>query len=522
MMQWCAVRVRCQISALLILLAWSVIAVPAATADDKRVALVIGNSAYAHSQRLKNPINDARDMAAALEKVGFTVILGTDLDKVSMDRQIRDFARALQGAQVGLFFYAGHGLQVGGFNYLVPIDAKLEDASGLDFEMVRLDLVHRSMERESRTNLIFLDACRDNPLSRKLSRAMGTRSGDIGLGLAPVESGIGTMISFSTQPGNVALDGQERNSPYAAALVRGIGSPTDDISTILIGVRNSVMAVTDRRQVPWEHSSLTSKYYFTPPAPPPPPRPAGPTFEQQAELAFWDSVKDSREPAIVQTYIDSYPKGVFVALARVLIERLKTEAERNALLAKKESELARAEKSRALAQQQQADAERKTLEEQRAGREAQRDEQLSRAQLELKKAQEAVKSAEAARLSAQKAAEEARVAATAAKAATEGEVKKDGRSVVASLPTAPPPGRFDGTWTFTRSITARCGANSAVFTVRILGGVVTGPGGRGRLSDSGDVYVPGSANNFRGKLNGNSGSGSYSGRCEGTFTAQRR
>lgn len=522
MMLRCTHRTILRTAVLLVLLAWPAMTVPTANAADKRVALVIGNSGYKHSVELKNPINDARDMAAALEKVGFTVILGTNLDKVSMDRQIRDFARALQGTQVGLFFYAGHGLQVSGVNYLVPIDAKLDDASGLDFEMVRLDLVHRSMEREARTNLIFLDACRDNPLSRKLSRALGTRSGDIGQGLAPVESGVGTLISFSTQPGNVALDGQDRNSPYAAALVRGIGSPAEDISNILIGVRNSVMAATDRRQVPWEHSSLTSKYYFSPPAPPPPPRPPGPTFEQQAELAFWDSVKDSREPAIVQTYVDSYPKGAFVALARVLIERLKTEAERNALLAAKEAELARAEKSRAMAQQQQAEVERQAADERRAGREAQRDEQLSRAQLELKKAQEAVKSAEAARLLAQKAADEARAAAAAAKSAAAGDTKKDERSVVASLPPTPPRGPFDGIWTFTRTITAACGAKGATFTVRIQGGIVTGPGGRGSLSASGDIYVPGSANSFRGKLKDDSGSGSYSGRCEGTFTARRR
>jgi len=224
---------------------------------EKRVALVIGNSAYQHTPKLINPKNDATDMAAALKRHGFQVLDGFDLDKAELDKKIRDFASALSSAQVGVFFYAGHGLQVSGHNYLVPIDAQLSTASALDFEMVRLDLVHRTMEREAQTNILFLDACRDNPLARNLARAMGTRSTEIGRGLAHVESGVGTLISFSTQPGNVALDGTGRNSPFAGALVRQLSSTTDDLSAILIAVRNDVMKETQRKQVPWEHSALT-------------------------------------------------------------------------------------------------------------------------------------------------------------------------------------------------------------------------------------------------------------------------
>jgi hypothetical protein len=132
---------------------------------NKRVALVIGNSAYRYTGELTNPKNDAADMAAALTKLGFQVILGLDLDKGTMERKLQEFARALAGSEAGLLFYAGHGLQVSGMNYLVPIDAKLEDASGIDFELVRLDLVQRTMERETGTNVLFLDACRDNPLA---------------------------------------------------------------------------------------------------------------------------------------------------------------------------------------------------------------------------------------------------------------------------------------------------------------------------------------------------------------------
>ena len=189
-----------------------------------RVALVIGNSAYRHAAPLGNPRNDAADVAAELRKLNFRVIEGVDLDKAAFDRKVAEFAGALRGASVGLFFYAGHGLQVGGQNYLVPIDAQLRTASALDFEMVRLDLVQRTMEREAPTNILFLDACRDNPLAPNLARAMGTRSADIGRGLAPAESGVGTLISFSTQPGNVALDGTARNSPFAGALIKHLRS----------------------------------------------------------------------------------------------------------------------------------------------------------------------------------------------------------------------------------------------------------------------------------------------------------
>jgi uncharacterized caspase-like protein len=237
-----------------------------AGAADNSVALVIGNAAYRHTGPLANPKNDANDIAAALRKLGFEVIEGHDLNKAAMERAIWQFAQELKGARVGLFFYAGHGLQVDGRNYLVPVDATLEDASGLDFETVRLDLVHGTMERASTTNLLFLDACRDNPLSRNLARALGTRSAAIGKGLAAVESGEGTLISFSTQPGNVAVDGPGRNSHYANALVKEFGDPRDDLSAMLIAVRKQVIEATSRRQVPWEHSSLTARVYFHPTA----------------------------------------------------------------------------------------------------------------------------------------------------------------------------------------------------------------------------------------------------------------
>jgi hypothetical protein len=231
-----------------------------AFAAGNRVALVIGNAAYRHAAVLANPANDAADMAAVAEKLGFTVIRGLDLDKAGMDRTIRQFAEALRGASMGMFFYAGHGLQVSGRNYLVPIDAELKTAEALDFEMTGLDVVQRIMETASETNVLFVDACRDNPLSRNLARAMGTRSAVIGNGLTAQEAGAGTLISFSTQPGNVAMDGTgSRNSPYAAALVKHITTAGKDLPALLVQVRRDVMATTGKRQIPWEHSALTAE-----------------------------------------------------------------------------------------------------------------------------------------------------------------------------------------------------------------------------------------------------------------------
>lgn len=241
-----------------------VLAVAPPAAAEKRVALVVGNSAYANAPALANPANDAADMARALTRLGFEVVLGRDLDKAQLDARVREFARALEGADVALLFYAGHGLQVAGRNYLVPVDAMLGRERDLDFETVDADFIIRQMEREreTKTSIVFLDACRDNPLMRNLARSMGTRSASLGRGLAPIDTGVGSFIAYSTQPGNVALDGEGRNSPFTAALVRHIGRPETDLAALMIGVRKDVLERTGGKQVPWDHSALTGAFYF--------------------------------------------------------------------------------------------------------------------------------------------------------------------------------------------------------------------------------------------------------------------
>ena len=256
-------------------------------AAQKRVALIVGNSAYAHAGPLANPANDAADMAAALKEVGIEVLLGLDLDKRAFDLKVRDFARALTSADTGIFFYAGHGLQVGGRNYLVPVDAQLQNERDLDFEAVALDFVLKQMEleREAKTNIVFLDACRDNPLGRNLARSMGTRSASVGRGLAQVQTGVGTFIAYSTQPGNVALDGAGRNSPFTAALAKGVKAPGRNLTAVMIDVRREVLSVTNGKQVPWDHSALTGDFYFhlaSAPGTLPKTTPAPPAAESEA------------------------------------------------------------------------------------------------------------------------------------------------------------------------------------------------------------------------------------------------
>lgn len=300
---------------------FALLLMPSVAHAEKRVALVVGNSAYNHAGGLANPKNDATDMTYALKKLGFQVIDGLDLDKASFDRKVRDFAMALSNADAGVFFYSGHGLQVGGKNYLVPIDAELTTVEALEFEMVQVDVVHRIMESKTNTNVIFLDACRNNPLARNLARAMGTRSASIGRGLAPVEAGVGTLISFSTQPGNVALDGNGRNSPFAGALVNHISTSADSLSDLLIAVRNDVRRETDGKQVPWEHSALTGRFYFNAAALPSQPSPVPQPTESESARE-WSRV-DKASIAELETFLRRHGTSPQADYARARVEELK-------------------------------------------------------------------------------------------------------------------------------------------------------------------------------------------------------
>ena len=227
-----------------------------------RVALVIGNGHYTQVPALPNPPNDAADIAQALRKLGFDVVEGIDVDKSTMEAKIREFGRKLDKADLALFYYAGHGLQVAGKNFLVPVDAKLDRPADLTFETIDLAVVLEQMEGDQRVNLIFLDACRDNPFAKAVARSLGTRSAAVGQGLAQVQSAVGTMIIYSTQPDNVAQDGAGRNSPFTSALLKHIATPGLEIDSMMKRVRGDVIAATQRQQVPWDHSSLVGDVFL--------------------------------------------------------------------------------------------------------------------------------------------------------------------------------------------------------------------------------------------------------------------
>ena len=238
---------------------------PGSANADRRVALVVGNSAYASTASLRNPRNDASDMAETLKKLGFEVELGLDLDQQNFAVAIEKFARALDGADVGLFFYAGHGLQLNDKNYLVSINAKLENEFLMSSETIDLTSIVRLMESKTAVNLVFLDACRNNPLAENLRRGLEVtkRSANLGRGLARIEpASRDTLIAFAAAPGQVAADGNDRNSPFTASLLKNIPRPAVEVSVMLKEVSADVRRDTNNSQRPQQLSDMSRTFYF--------------------------------------------------------------------------------------------------------------------------------------------------------------------------------------------------------------------------------------------------------------------
>ncbi|GAB6093950.1 hypothetical protein JCM14469_02020 [Desulfatiferula olefinivorans] len=302
----------------------------AAAADDRglvfskgnKTALVIGNGTYA-SAPLKNPVNDARDMAAMLRKKGFDTDLIIDGSQRDMERAIRDFGKKIMKGGTGLFYYAGHGMQVNGVNYLIPIGADIMAEDEIKYESVNVNMVLSKMEAAGNNlNMIFLDACRNNPFARSF------RSGNTGL--AQMDVTRGAVIAFATSPGNTAADGDGRNGVFTKHLLAHMDTPGLELSRMLKKVRKDVRLETQNMQVPWDVSSLEGDFYFSPsgpsPAPPPvktasPDVPASRPFGDP-DQETWDLVKQSTYAEDYAYYLKQFPDGRYSTPARLRMRQL--------------------------------------------------------------------------------------------------------------------------------------------------------------------------------------------------------
>ena len=303
------------------------LAVAVDASASKRVALVVGNNDYTTLAALNNAEKDARDMAQTLRGLGWEVV---DLYNSSLrdtGRAISKFEGLLMTADAALFFYAGHGIQAKGENWLVPVDAEVEAEGDLEYEAITVRKVLRSMKNaDVPVNILILDACRDNPLKKR------TRSASRGLKTPEVPSGLrGTTILFSAAPGEVAQDGpQGGNGVFTGKLLAELKRPGQTLEEVFKATARGVNAATNRSQRPWFNSSLSGDFYLNEAKPEPEPKqvaavsPVAPVpAVPNVEIVYWQSVVNSKDPEVLQSYLNQYPNGQFAALAKVRIESLR-------------------------------------------------------------------------------------------------------------------------------------------------------------------------------------------------------
>lgn len=305
----------------------------AETPPERRVALVIGNSSYRNAPVLPNTVNDARDMVVALRKVGFEVVDGIDLDKRGMDAALTRFARLAQDADAAMFYFAGHGFQFNGENYLVPVEAKVEDEVGVQYETTRLNDVVTALNYAKGVKIMVLDACRNNPFVGLLAKRQATRGFSVGSGLAPVQRAQGMVIAYATQANDVAADGAGRNSPFTAALVREIDQPGLEVAALFRRVQKSVYDTTAGRQTPELSLSLLGDFYLN---------------REETDADIWRRIRASDDATALQAFIQRYPQSFFVIDARTRLDLL----ERRSSVSIERDKLVRefAERERALLQ----------------------------------------------------------------------------------------------------------------------------------------------------------------------------
>jgi caspase domain-containing protein/YARHG domain-containing protein/SH3 domain-containing protein len=243
---------------------------PTSPATAANRAFIVGNGQYAHAQHLPNPGNDAKDIAAKLTALGYQVTLGLNLTRTGFLRKFQTFTQTLKSDDVALFYYAGHGLQLGGENYLFPVDVIVRNEEDAHAGLIQLNTLLADLSRRTSTRIVILDACRNNPFAPKIERSLNVRAGGLSQGLARVYAGVGSFIAYSTQPGNVALDGDGRNSPFTQALLQQLSASQTEVHAVMRRVRAFVQRTTGGKQVPWENSSLISEVAFDTAATPQP------------------------------------------------------------------------------------------------------------------------------------------------------------------------------------------------------------------------------------------------------------
>ena len=231
-------------------------------AEAARRAFIVGNANYLHTTALANPANDARDLATRLRELGWEVTVQFDASRSALLKGFASFASSLKPDDLSLVYFAGHALQIGGENYLAPVDAQAKSEDDVRRQFVSLNAFLADLSRLTKTRIVILDACRDNPLVEGLSRGAGTRSVGAAKGLARVYAGVGSFIVYSTQPGNVALDGSGRNSPFTKALLDHMSLAGADVHAVMRRVRADVQQDTREQQIPWENSSLIDEVAF--------------------------------------------------------------------------------------------------------------------------------------------------------------------------------------------------------------------------------------------------------------------
>ena len=274
---------------------------------EKRVALVIGNGEYRHGDHLRNPTNDANAIATILEGFDFEVTKGINLGRDGMENVLFAFEASLNKADAALFFFAGHAIQLKGENYLLPVDANIEMEGHLRRRTIGLNDILEIMVSRTGTNLIFLDACRNNPFALSLARGLGEHAARFfRSGLAEVCVATGTFISFATGPDSVALDGKGANSTFTMALLKGMSKPGLSINDMMADVIHDVANSTGGKQQPWQQSSLREKFYFKREETQPKQQ-ALPSEETKStsvvlEHEYWASTKDKLDPSAFERF----------------------------------------------------------------------------------------------------------------------------------------------------------------------------------------------------------------------------